>query len=215
MKIFYHPPRPPPPPHREKNPQQVANTHLYCKLRCTELHRIVSGVCFTITPTWRTVGVTGDLFFTIYPLKSQKEYFHITLQLHYLPHKLRCWIALVWRLRYLSMLKRWKFVSIFRRLFKNGRYSLGSWKKMWIGTNQHHRLPLDINAQRIPLSTFIITFCDFSATISTNSKSYIPSATSYIWLTSTRKRTYLRASSDVTRSVSVVFTGLAWMKIGT
>ena len=218
MKIFYRPPFPPPPPKEKKNPQQVATTHLYCKLRCTEFQHtiLVSGVWFTIAQTRRTVGVTGDLFFTIYPLKSQKEYSHITFQLHYLPHKLRCWIALVWRLRYLSMLKRWKFVSIFRRLFKNGRYSLGSWKiKKGIGTNQHHRLPLDINAQRIPLSTFIITFCDFSATISTNSKSYIPSATSYIWLTSTRKRTYLRASSDVTRSVSVVFTGLAWMKIGT
>lgn len=91
MKIFYRPPFPPP-PKEKKNPQQVANTHLYCKLRCTEFQHtiLVSGVWFTIAQTRRTVGVTGDLFFTIYPLKSQKEYSHITLQLHYLPHKLRC-----------------------------------------------------------------------------------------------------------------------------
>ena len=55
----------------------------------------------------------------------------------------------------------------------------------------------------------LLTFCDFSATMRTNSKSYIPSATSYIWLTSTRKRTYLRASSDVTHSASDECTGLA------
>lgn len=75
MKIFYRPPFPPPPQKEKKNPQQVATTHLYCKLRCTEFQHtiLVSGVWFTIAQTRRTVGVTGDLFFTIYPLKIAKR----------------------------------------------------------------------------------------------------------------------------------------------
>lgn len=114
-------------------------------------------------------------------------------------------MALLYRLRYLSIVYLWKFVSILRRLFKNGRYSFGSWKEENVNSDEN----FFSYADRI---NFLLTFCDFSATIRTNSKSYIPSATSYIWLTSTRKRTYLRASSDVTHSVSVVFTGLAEMK---
>lgn len=79
MKIFYRPPSPP--PKEKKNPQQVANTHLYCKLRCTEFQHtiLVSGVWFIIAQTRRTVGVTGDLFFTINPLNRKKN----TPILHY------------------------------------------------------------------------------------------------------------------------------------
>lgn len=45
-----------------------------------------------------------------------------------------------------------------------------------------------------------LTFCDFSATMSTNSKSYMPRATSYVWFTSTKNNTYFSASSHVTCS---------------
>ena len=45
-----------------------------------------------------------------------------------------------------------------------------------------------------------LTFCDFSATMSTNWKSYMPRATSYAWFTSTKNSTYLSASSHVTCS---------------
>ena len=75
---------------------------------------------------------------------------------------------------------------------------------VWMGAKAHKTLETE--------TMFMLTFCDFSATMSTKSKSYIPSATSYIWLTSTKKRTYLRASSDVTNSASVAFKGCAEIK---
>lgn len=56
------------------------------------------------------------------------------------------------------------------------------------------------------------TFCDFSAIIRTRSKSYMPKATLYNWLTSTRNNKCFRASSTVT-SLTVVPTAVEqrWM----
>ena len=57
------------------------------------------------------------------------------------------------------------------------------------------------------------TFWDFSATIRTSWKSYIPRATSYMRFTSTRNKTYFSASSGVTAPPWLAPGGLAGVGI--